>query len=80
LSGRAVFLFPASFLSFFLYLFELNFNHLKFQTDLAGGPDNLYEKLKGAYEADKIQWAVQLADALIEIGKFEREAKVYFET
>jgi hypothetical protein len=42
----------------------------------AGGPKKLFEKLKEAYEAEKFQWAVQLSDALLEIGKFEREAKV----
>ena len=44
--------------------------------DLAGGPDTMFEKLKQAYEADKFQWAIQLSDNLLEVGKFEREAKV----
>ena len=44
--------------------------------DLAGGPDKMFEKLKQAYEADKFQWAIQLSDNLLEVGKFEREAKV----
>lgn len=44
--------------------------------DLAGGPDKMFEKLKQAYEADKFQWAIQLSDNLLEVGKYEREAKV----
>ena len=44
--------------------------------DLAGGADNLFDKLKEAYEKERFQWAVQLADALLEIKQFEKEAKV----
>jgi hypothetical protein len=36
----------------------------------------MFEKLKQAYEADKFQWAIQLSDNLLEVGKYEREAKV----
>ena len=44
--------------------------------DLAGGADKLFDKLKESYEKERYQWAIQLADALLEIKKFEKEAKV----
>ena len=38
----------------------------------------MFEKLKEAYEKEKYQWALQLTDALLGVGKFEKEAKVRF--
>lgn len=44
--------------------------------DLAGGPEKMEEKMKEAFIDGKFQWALQLADALIDSGSAMLKAKV----
>lgn len=45
--------------------------------DLAGGPLRMEEKMKEAFIDGKFQWALQLADAMIDTGNALLSAKVY---
>ncbi len=36
----------------------------------------VFDKLKEAYEKEKFQWALQLTDCLLSVGKYSEEAKV----
>jgi alkyl sulfatase BDS1-like metallo-beta-lactamase superfamily hydrolase len=46
--------------------------------DLANGPENTLAKMQTAYGAGKYQWALQLADALIDTDNSVSKAKVCF--
>ena len=44
--------------------------------DLAGGSENMMNKMKQAYDEGKFQWALELADACIDTNNCVSNAKV----
>ena len=44
--------------------------------DLAGGSENMLNKMKQAYNDGKFQWALELADACIDTNNCVSNAKV----
>ena len=44
--------------------------------DLAGGPENVVEKMKEAYEKGQYQWALELAEICIDTENSVKVAKV----
>ena len=44
--------------------------------DLAGGSENMLNKMKQAYDEGKFQWALELADACIDTNNCVSDAKV----
>ena len=52
--------------------------HAQSLVDLAGGPSQMEEKMKNAYFDGKFQWALQLADAMIDTQNSVKSAKVRY--
>ena len=46
---------------------------------MAGGADKMEEKMQTAYENEKFQWALKLAEALLDTTNKVSSAKVKFE-
>ena len=51
-------------------------DHSKALVELAGGADQLEEKMRTAYDNEKFQWALKLSEALIDTGNKVSSAKV----
>ena len=47
---------------------------------MSGGADKMEEKMQTAYENEKFQWALKLAEALLDTKNKVSSAKVKFET
>ena len=52
--------------------------HSKALVDLAGGPEQMEEKMKKAYDNEKFQWALELADAMLDTKNCVSSARVSY--
>ena len=51
-------------------------DHSQAHVDLAGGAENMFEKMKSAYSDGNLQWVLELAEHLIQTNNCVSLAKV----